>query len=101
MCPSPRMRGGTLHPAERRRTKPGLGSTQQKRDSMPTFEYMGQLRSGQAISGTIEAEAIEQARGQLDAMGIGVTSMAAAPRMRVPRPLSREDIIFFNQQLAS
>src|SRR5262245_36280270 len=68
---------------------------------MPIYEYTGQLRSGQAISGTLEADAIENARGQLEGMGVQVASVAQAERLRVPRALSRDDILFFNQQLAS
>lgn len=68
---------------------------------MPVFEYSGQLAGGQAISGTLEADTLARAREQLDRMGIEAASVAAADRMRVMRPLSHEDIVFFNQQLAS
>ncbi len=68
---------------------------------MPAFEYSGQLQSGSAISGTIEADRAEDATAQLHAMGIRVTAIAAARAMRTIRPLSREDLQYFNQQLAS
>lgn len=68
---------------------------------MVIIEYTGQLTSGSAISGTLEAVDIEDAKSQLESMGIRVTTVAAGPQMRPSRPLSREDVLFFNQQLAS
>lgn len=67
---------------------------------MNAFEYVGQLPSGTAISGTLEAASPDEARALLSGMQIHVTSLAAAPAIRRGRALSREDLLYFNQQLA-
>ncbi|MFQ5428894.1 MAG: type II secretion system F family protein [Phycisphaerae bacterium] len=68
---------------------------------MPAFEYTGQLTSGTAITGTFESDSAEEARARLQEMQIHVSSIAQVPRMRAARPLSREDLQYFNEQLAS
>jgi type IV pilus assembly protein PilC len=68
---------------------------------MPTFSYSGQLRSTNAISGTLDATTAEAAMAELQAAGIRVTSIAPAAAMVPVRPLSRDDFLYFNQQLAS
>ncbi|MCZ6817232.1 MAG: type II secretion system F family protein [Planctomycetota bacterium] len=68
---------------------------------MPNFEYTGQLPSGTAITGTFEAASPEEAQRQLGDLPLHVMSLAQAPRISVARPLSRDDLTFFNQQLAS
>ena len=68
---------------------------------MPAFEYNGQLSSGTAINGTFEAGSADEARVTLQGMRIHVTSLSKVPAMRAARPLSREDLQYFNQQLAS
>jgi type IV pilus assembly protein PilC len=68
---------------------------------MAIIEYEGQLASGNAISGSLEAADPEDAKEKLESMGIRVTTVAGSPRMQAVRPLSREDLLFFNQQLAS
>lgn len=68
---------------------------------MAIFEYSGQLPSGSAISGTLEAEGADVAKSQLTSMGIQHAAIAEQGRMLPMRPLSRDDLQFFNQQLAS
>ena len=68
---------------------------------MPAYTYAGQLRSNNAISGTIEADTAEAAMIELQTAGIRVTSVSPAAAMSPARPLSRDDFLYFNQQLAS
>lgn len=68
---------------------------------MANYEYTGQLSSGTAITGTIEADSAEDARRRLDELPVHVLSLAETPAIRSVRPLSRDDLTFFNQQLAS
>ncbi len=68
---------------------------------MGAFEYTGQLPSGTAMSGTIEASSVDEARALLTGMQVHVNSIAAAPAIRRARALSRDDLLYFNQQLAS
>lgn len=68
---------------------------------MPAYEYTGQLPQGTAMTGTFEADNIDEARSQLSALAIQVATLAETPRIRSRRALSREDLLFFNQQLAS
>lgn len=68
---------------------------------MPAFEYTGQLPQGTAITGTFEADNIDDARQQLTSLTIHVSALSQTARIRSRRPLSREDLLFFNQQLAS
>lgn len=67
---------------------------------MPTFTYVGQLRSSNAIGGTLEATSAEAAMAELQTSGIQVTSLAPAASLPPARPLSRDDLLYFNQQLA-
>lgn len=68
---------------------------------MPNYEYTGQLPSGTAITGVFEASSPEDAQRQLGDLPVHVTSLAKSPEIPLARPLSREDLAFFNQQLAS
>ena len=68
---------------------------------MPAYEYTGQLPQGTAMTGSLEAVSIDEARRQLADLRIDAASLAEAPRIRSRRALSREDLLFFNQQLAS
>ena len=69
---------------------------------MPWFEYEGSTQGGTAISGRIEASSAEQARTDLFGMGIDLRALTKA---EAPPPhgttLSEDDLIFFNEQLAS
>ncbi|MCB9858079.1 MAG: type II secretion system F family protein [Phycisphaerales bacterium] len=68
---------------------------------MPAFEYTGQLPQGTEITGTFEAASIDDARQQLAGLTIHVSSLSQTQRIKSRRALSREDLLFFNQQLAS
>jgi len=68
---------------------------------MPAFEYTGQLPQGTAITGTLEAENLDDARRQLASLTIHVASLSQTARIARRRALSLEDLLFFNQQLAS
>lgn len=68
---------------------------------MPAFEYTGQLPQGTAITGTLEADNLDDARRHLAELTIHVSSLIETPKIRSRRALSREDLLFFNQQLAS
>jgi len=69
---------------------------------MPWFEYEGMTPGGTAIAGRVEAGDREQASEDLARMQIEVRELrdAGAPPRRAA-PLSADDLIFFNQQLAS
>jgi type IV pilus assembly protein PilC len=65
------------------------------------FDYTGQLRSGQMFQGTLEAEALEHAEAVLADMGVRVTSLRPTGRTAYVAPLSLDDMLFFNEQLAA
>ncbi|MBN2447826.1 MAG: type II secretion system F family protein [Phycisphaerae bacterium] len=69
---------------------------------MPWFEYEGLTPGRTAIAGRIEAGDRDQANENLDQMQIQVNTLSeqAGPSRRTA-PLSEDDLIFFNQQLAS
>ncbi len=69
---------------------------------MPWFEYEGLTPGGTAIAGRIEAAELERARENLAQMQIEVRTFreAAAPPTRAAS-LSADDLVFFNEQLAS
>jgi type IV pilus assembly protein PilC len=66
-----------------------------------TFAYRAQRIDGQPLSGTIDAESVDQARDRLETLRLRVIqlepSASAAPGVR---PLRGEDFVTFNQQLA-
>ncbi len=64
------------------------------------FEYEAQTYDGQPLSGTIEATDAEDARRQLEGIGlrpVNIEQVEAAPK---PKRLSVDDLMTFNQQLA-
>lgn len=69
---------------------------------MPWFEYEGLTPGGTAISGTVEAASSERATDDLAQMRIEVRHLAVAqaPRRKLAT-ISEDDLIFFNDQLAS
>ncbi len=69
---------------------------------MPWFEYEGLTPGGTAIAGRVEAADRERAGEDLAGMQMEVREIrkADAPPKRAA-PLSEDDLIFFNQQLAS
>jgi len=68
---------------------------------MAQYEYAGQLTTGAAITGELEAGSVEEAQQALAATNVHITQLAATPAMRSMRPLSHDDVLFFNEQLAS
>lgn len=68
---------------------------------MPLFDYVGQLKSGSSFQGTLEADSHENAEKTLAKMGIRVTSMRNARRFAHVVPLSLDDYVFFNEQVAA
>ena len=53
------------------------------------------------MTGTIEAPSIDAARRQLDNLAIHVATVSETESIRQRRALSRDDVLFFNQQLAA
>ncbi|MFQ5589831.1 MAG: type II secretion system F family protein [Phycisphaerae bacterium] len=68
---------------------------------MKQFDYSAQCEGGSAISGSVEAEDGAGALAQLTSMGLRNIDLQAARRPSLRRPLSSDDFIFFNEQLAS
>jgi len=69
---------------------------------MAWFEYEGLTAGGTAIAGRLEAADREQASEDLAGMQIDVRDLRLAdPPPRRTAPLSADDLVFFNQQLAS
>ncbi len=69
---------------------------------MPWFEYEGLTQGGTAIAGRIEASSAEQAREDLLRMQIDIRELSqAGPPARRTAGLREDDLIFFNEQLAS
>jgi type IV pilus assembly protein PilC len=68
---------------------------------MPLFDYAGQLQSGWAFQGTLEAQSREHAEAMLADMGVRVTWLRPARRMAYVAPLSLDDFLFFNEQIAA
>ncbi len=69
---------------------------------MPWFEYEGQCPNGTAIRGRIEAEDHDSASEMLTrTMHLTVTDVRQAKAPPPPSPISEDDLIFFNEQLAS
>lgn len=69
---------------------------------MPWFEYEGLTPGGTAIAGRVEAATREQAVEDLALMQVQVYTLSEpVPPPRRSAKLSEEDLVFFNQQLAS
>jgi len=69
---------------------------------MPWFEYEGQTPGGTAIAGRVEASSRERALDDLNQMRIEVRELRTAePHGRRVASLSEDDLVFFNEQLAS
>ncbi|HEY3246329.1 MAG TPA: type II secretion system F family protein [Phycisphaerae bacterium] len=69
---------------------------------MPWFEYEALTPGASLIAGRIEAPDHDRAMQDLAALGVEVRTLV--PAERPPRPVSKlsgEDLIFFNEQLAS
>lgn len=69
---------------------------------MPWFEYEGLTPGGTAIAGRVEAMDADRARTSLAQMQIDVREVRAAGAPPKPASgLSEDDLVFFNEQLAS
>jgi type II secretory pathway component PulF len=69
---------------------------------VPWFEYEGQCPNGTAISGRIEAENHDSAHEMLaKTMRLTVTDVRQVTSPPPPSPISENDLIFLNEQLAS
>jgi len=68
---------------------------------MPLFDYTGQLESGAAFQGTLEANSHERAQRTLDEMGVRVVELRPARRAAYVTPLSLDDFRFLNEQVAA
>jgi type II secretory pathway component PulF len=68
---------------------------------MPWFEYEGLTPGGTAVAGRLEASNHEQATHDLALMQVQVRRIEAASAPRASARLGAEDLIFFNEQLAS
>ena len=68
---------------------------------MPLFDYTGQLQSGSVFQGTLEADSPGRAEAILADMGVRVTALRPARRQAYVAPLSLDDFLFFNEQVAS
>lgn len=68
---------------------------------MPLFDYTGQLQSGSAFQGTLEADSNEHAHAILIDMGVRVTWLHPAKRLGFVTPLSLDEVTLFNDHLAS
>ncbi|MBL8879576.1 MAG: type II secretion system F family protein [Phycisphaerales bacterium] len=68
---------------------------------MPLFDYTGQLQNGAAFDGTLNAESHERAEAILAEMGLRVISLRAANRRAFVAPLSIDDMLFLNDNIAA
>ena len=68
---------------------------------MPLFDYSGQSQTGATFSGTLEAESQHEAAETLAGMGLRVMSLRPVQRRSYVAPLSLDDFLFFNEQLAA
>lgn len=68
---------------------------------MPLFDYTGQLQNGAAFDGTLTADSQEHAEIVLSEMGVRVTSLRVANRRAFVAPLSVDDMLFLNDNIAA
>ena len=67
---------------------------------MPLYDYTGQLDNGAALQGTLEAESQEAAAQKLTDIGVRVAGLRAAQRFAFVTPLTLDDFLFLNEQIA-
>ena len=65
-----------------------------------TFAYRAQSIDGQPLSGTIDADGIDQARERLESLRLRVIDLNPSAASSAAKPLRGEDFVTFNQQLA-
>ncbi|MFC1766242.1 type II secretion system F family protein [Planctomycetota bacterium] len=68
---------------------------------MATFTYKALTESGRMMNGTLEAGSHEEATQQLDTMHLQVNRLDRCETPISGKPLSRNEFLLFNQQLAS
>lgn len=68
---------------------------------MPLFDYTGQLETGEAFSGTIQCDSFDAAQQRLAGLGVWVTALRPTDRNAYVAPLSLDDFLFFNEQIAA
>lgn len=68
---------------------------------MALFDYSGQLQSGSLFEGTLEAATLDAARETLARLGVRVSQLRPAQVAAYATPLSLDDFLFFNEQLAA
>lgn len=68
---------------------------------MPLFDYAGQLQNGTTLDGTLRAESSARAEEILAGMGVRVTALRAANRRSFVAPLSVDDMVFLNDNIAA
>lgn len=68
---------------------------------MPLFEYTGQLSTGEAFDGTLEAASHETAEQRLISLGIRATRLQAVRSRGFVAPLSASDFQLLNEQIAA
>ena len=68
---------------------------------MRLFDYAGQLQSGATFQGTLEAESQQHAGATLAEMGVRVISLRPVKQASYVAPLSLDDFLFFNEQIAT
>ena len=68
--------------------------------AMPSFAYRAQTRSGEAISGTLEAPDVEEATRHLESLQLRILQIDPVRiKPATPRALKGDDFVAFNQQL--
>jgi type IV pilus assembly protein PilC len=68
--------------------------------SVLSFAYQAQSLTGQPISGTIDAAALDEANQKLQSLGLRILSIEPLHATARLRPLSDGDFLAFNEQLA-
>jgi type II secretory pathway component PulF len=68
---------------------------------MAVFQYDALTTGGRLMKGTIEAGSLEDAGGQLAAMGLLVNTLEKARQEQPRTAIGRNEFLLFNQQLAS
>jgi type IV pilus assembly protein PilC len=68
---------------------------------MKSFSYEGAFGDGATIRGVIEADDHTQAAGQIAQMDLSGVTIEEVPAPSPTKPVSTDDFVFFNEQLAS
>ncbi|HUT57463.1 MAG TPA: type II secretion system F family protein [Phycisphaerae bacterium] len=68
---------------------------------MERFEYEAMTAGGRVMTGTLQADSLQEAQDLLAGMQLSVGSIRKAPRPRPRTRLGRSEFLLFNQQLAS